>query len=105
MQKQIEIHEKRVSEWNRGIISGILDLKKRLSAIKNDKRKYYKNAHPLIVIYSLTVQDLPTSQILELVLINDLELRKEKQDRFIRELKSKCYHEWKNDLFDNLYLT
>jgi len=104
IQGKLEGHQKRTSEWNRGMMNAISDLRKKMTSLKNEKRKYYKNADELIVIFSLTVEDLPIEQILELVTISDLELRKEKQDRFLTELKSKYYKEWKNGSFENPYL-
>ena len=104
LQGKLEDHQKRLNEWNRGIVNAISDLRKHIKGIRNEKRKYYKNADPLIVIDSLTVEELPTQQILELVKISDLKLREDKQTRYLNELKEHYFLEWKKNSFDNPYL-
>lgn len=104
LQGKLEVHQKQLKEWDRATTNAISDLQRKIATIKNDKRRYYKKSEPLIIIHSLTVENLPTQQILELAMISDLQLRKEKEERLVSELKSHSYNELKNNRFENPYL-
>ena len=104
MQGLLEPHNKKLREWDRSSQNAVQELVKRTNSINNEKRRYFKNAHPLIIIHSLTVQNLSAQNIIDLVLITDLQLREEKQERLINEMKESYYNEWTNNQFDNPFL-
>ena len=101
LNKQLDNHEKRLADWNKQKITLISNLLKGLEGIKRDKLRYYKTIDPLLAIHSLTVENLPFSEMLEISSITDLGVRKRRQESLLLEFKKKQYQAYLDGKFKN----
>jgi hypothetical protein len=104
LKDKLASQKKLFREWDTRIESKSKALKVEIDAVAGMKSKYMKELDPLLVIDSLTVNNLSARDALDIALEGDIDLRTKLMDEKVRLLKESYYAGYKNGNFTNPYL-
>lgn len=101
---KLEIKEANV-KWESRIAKASAALKLAISEVENEKKIYYKNLDPILVIDSFSVNNLPRKDLLEIALTGEEEQRSALiQDKVVKFKQSVFNKYIETGHFDNPYL-
>lgn len=101
---KLEIKEANV-KWESRIAKASSALKLAISEVENEKKIYYKNLDPILVIDSFSVNNLPRKDLLEIALTGEEEQRSALiQDKVVKFKQSVFNKYIETGHFDNPYL-
>lgn len=104
LQDKLASQKKMFRSWDVRIESKSIALKKEIEKVDAEKKQYMKTMDPLIAISSLTVNNLPVSDTLQIALEGDKDLRKILISSKVEKLKSSMYAALNNGTFQNPFL-
>jgi hypothetical protein len=104
LQSKMLDQKSKIAAWERRITDKSKQLKDEIAVVESEKRNYFKNLDPMLVINSLTVNHLSKSDVLELALEGDEDKRNELMKNKVRKHKEMLYVKFKEtNVFDNPY--
>jgi len=104
LKDKLSSQKKLFRDWDARIESKSKALKAEIDEVTSLKNKYMKDLHPLLVIDSLNVNNLPASDSLEIAIEGDVKLRARLIDKKVLALREQYYAAYQNGTFTNPYL-
>lgn len=91
-------------DWELRIEAKSKALKTEIELVRREKAKFFKNMDPLLIISSLTVNNLPVKDAFDIALEGDLVKREALINERVVAMQKRLYLDFKNGVFINPYL-